>query len=152
MIDIQQTKQQLQDHVHALTVTVGERSVRVPENLEQTAAYITSFYEDMGIAAASQEYSYAELQLGNIVAEIAFRKDPKHRFLIGAHYDSVSGTVGADDNASGVAVMLELVRVLGHNFRPDYLKLAELAGVLRGIWAAGCMQRWRAPKKKKSTA
>jgi Zn-dependent M28 family amino/carboxypeptidase len=124
MIDIQQTKQQLQDHVHALTVTVGERSVRVPENLEKTAAYITSFYEDMGIAAASQEYSYAELQLGNIVAEIAFRKDPKHRFLIGAHYDSVSGTVGADDNASAVAVQLETARHLAVLTGEEKLDLA----------------------------
>ena len=112
MIDIRQTKQRLQDHVHALTVVIGERSVRVPENLEKTAAYIRAFYQDIGIAAASQEYSYAEMQLGNIVAEVAFRADPKHRFLIGAHYDSVSGTVGADDNASAIAVQLEVARHL----------------------------------------
>ena len=112
MIDIRQTKLQLQDHVHALTVEIGERSVRIPENLEKTAAYISAFYQDIGIAAASQEYSYAEMQLGNIMAEIAFRADPKHRFLIGAHYDSVSGTVGADDNASAVAVQLEVARYL----------------------------------------
>ncbi len=112
MIDIRQTKQRLQDHVHALTVAIGERSVRVPQNLEKTAAYISAFYQDIGITAASQEYSYAEMQLGNIVAEIAFRADPKHRFLIGAHYDSVSGTVGADDNASAIAVQLEVARHL----------------------------------------
>ncbi len=50
MIDIQQTQQRLQDHLHALTVNIGERSVRVPENLEKTAAYITSFYQDIGVA------------------------------------------------------------------------------------------------------
>ncbi len=112
MIDIRQTKQRLQDHVHALTVAIGERSVRVPQNLEKTAAYISTFYQDLGIAAVSQAYSYAEMQLGNIIAEIAFRADPKHRFLIGAHYDSVSGTVGADDNASAIAVQLEVARHL----------------------------------------
>ena len=112
MIDIRQTKQRLQEHVHALTVAIGERSVRIPQNLEKTAAYISAFYQDIGIAAAIQEYSYAEMQLGNIMAEVAFRADPKHRFLIGAHYDSVSGTVGADDNASAVAVQLEVARHL----------------------------------------
>ena len=112
MIDVRQTKQRLQDHVHALTVAIGERSVRVPQNLEKTAAYISAFYQDIGIAAASQKYLYAEMQLGNIVAEIAFGADPKYRFLVGAHYDSVSGTVGADDNASAVAVQLEVARHL----------------------------------------
>ena len=107
MIDIRQTQQRLQDHLHALTVTIGERSVRVPENLDKTAAYITAFCRDMGIAVENQPYSYAELKVDNIIAGIAFSAEPKHRFLIGAHYDSVSGTVGADDNASAVAVQLE---------------------------------------------
>jgi Zn-dependent M28 family amino/carboxypeptidase len=124
MIDIQQTQQRLQDHLHALTVNIGERSVRVPENLEKTAAYITSFYQDIGVAVESRAYSYAELPLDNIVAEIAFRADPKHRFLIGAHYDSVSGTVGADDNASAVAVQLEVARYLAEQKGTNTLDLA----------------------------
>ena len=124
MIDIRQTQQRLQDHLHALTVNIGERSVRVPENLEKTAAYITSFYQDIGVAVESQAYSYAELPLDNIVAEIAFRADPKHRFLIGAHYDSVSGTVGADDNASAVAVQLEVARHLAEQKGTNTLDLA----------------------------
>jgi Zn-dependent M28 family amino/carboxypeptidase len=124
MIDIQETQQRLQDHLHALTVNIGERSVRVPENLEKTAAYITSFYQDIGVAVERQAYSYAELPLDNIVAEIAFRADPKHRFLIGAHYDSVSGTVGADDNASAVAVQLEVARHLAEQKGTNTLDLA----------------------------
>ena len=124
MIDIQQTKRRLQEHVQALTVTIGERSVRIPENLKKTAAYINSFYQDIGIASESQEYAYADLHLGNIVAEIVFRADPKHRFLIGAHYDSVSGTVGADDNASAVAVKLETARHLAALAGKEQLDLA----------------------------
>jgi len=58
------------------------------------------------------------------VAEIAFRADPKHRFLIGAHYDSVSGTVGADDNASAVAVQLEVARHLAEQAGTNTLDLA----------------------------
>jgi Zn-dependent M28 family amino/carboxypeptidase len=124
MIDVQLTRQRLQNHLHALTVTIGERSVRVPENLEKTAAYITSFYQDIGLAVANQEYSYSELQLDNIVAEIAFRENPKHHFLIGAHYDSVSGTVGADDNASAIAVQLETARHLAALAGKERLDLA----------------------------
>jgi Zn-dependent M28 family amino/carboxypeptidase len=124
MIDIRQTQQRLQDHVHSLTVTIGERSVHVPENLKKTAAYITSFYEDLGVAVDRQGYSYAEQPLDNIVAEISFSADPKLRFLIGAHYDSVSGTVGADDNASAVAVQLEVARILSQRLNKDPLDLA----------------------------
>jgi Zn-dependent M28 family amino/carboxypeptidase len=48
----------------------------------------------------------------NIVAEIPSGGRPKHRLLLGAHYDSVAGTVGADDNASAIAVQLEVARYL----------------------------------------
>ena len=124
MIDVRQTQQRLRDHLHALTVTIGERSVRIPENLEKTAAYITAFCRDLGVAVENQAYSYAQLSLDNIVAEIAFDSDPKNRFVIGAHYDSVSGTVGADDNASAVAVQLEILRHLAQQAGTDTLDLA----------------------------
>ena len=124
MFDIQETKQRLREHLQALTVTIGERSVRVPENLQKAAAYITSFYTDLGVAVENQAYSYAEIPLDNIVAEIAFRSDPRHRFVIGAHYDSVSGTVGADDNASAVAVQLEVARLLAEQKGSNTLDLA----------------------------
>jgi Zn-dependent M28 family amino/carboxypeptidase len=124
MIDVRQTQQRLQDHLHALTVTIGERSVRIPENLKKTAAYITGFLEDLGLTVDRQRYSYAEQPLDNITAEISFRADPKHRFLIGAHYDSVSGTVGADDNASAVAVQLEVARHLAAQKGSNPLDLA----------------------------
>lgn len=124
MIDIRQTQQRLRDHLHALTVTIGERSVRIPENLDKTAAYITAFCRDVGVAVENQTYSFAELRVDNIVAEIAFNADPKHRLLIGAHYDSVSGTVGADDNASAVAVQLEVARLLAEQKGSNPLDLA----------------------------
>jgi Zn-dependent M28 family amino/carboxypeptidase len=124
MIDIRQTQQRLRDHLHALTVAIGERSVRIPENLKKTAAYITAFLEDLGIAVDRQRYSYAEQPLDNIAAEISLCADPKRRLLIGAHYDSVSGTVGADDNASAVAVQLEVARHLAEQKRSNSLDLA----------------------------
>ena len=50
MIDIQQTGDRLEAHLRTLTETIGERSVRFPENLNRTADYIQSFYEDIGLA------------------------------------------------------------------------------------------------------
>lgn len=112
MIDIQKTKQRLQDHVKALTVTIGERSVGLPANLKETAAYIKSFYHAIGVLANSQPYSYTDFAVENVITEVSFSPHPKYRFLLGAHYDSVVGTVGADDNASAIAVQLETARHL----------------------------------------
>ena len=112
MIDIKKTKERLHDHLEALTVTIGERSVLIPKNLKRTAEYIEAFYEDIGVLAHRQSYSYRNYDVANIVAEISSGDRPKKRFVVGAHYDSVVGTVGADDNASAVAVQLEVARQL----------------------------------------
>ena len=112
MIDREQTKQKLQEHLHSLTVVIGERSVRLPDNLEKTAAYIKKFYRHINVAFHCQNYVYSDLPMENIVVEISSSARPKHRLLVGAHSDSVAGTVGADDNASAIAVQLELARQL----------------------------------------
>jgi len=55
---------------------------------------------------------------GNVIATIDGKKTPGETVVVGAHYDTVTGTPGADDNASGVAVLLELSRLLRES-RPD---------------------------------
>jgi len=112
MIEIQKTMERLQDHLEALTVTIGERSVFLPENLKITAEYIESFYRDIGLPVHREPYRYQDLTVSNIVADISFCANPSKRYLLGAHYDSVPGTVGADDNASAIAVQLETARHL----------------------------------------
>jgi len=124
MIDSEQTKQQLRNHLHALTMTIGERSVYLPDNLQKTAAYIKQFYGGIGVAPDSQTYAYSGLRMENIVAEISSGARPEHRFVVGAHYDSVAGTVGADDNASAIAVQLEVARHLTTLVAEEKLDLA----------------------------
>jgi Zn-dependent M28 family amino/carboxypeptidase len=86
--------------------------VGLPDNLKETAAYIKSFYHAIGVPVNSQPYSYTDFAVENIITEVSFSPHAKYRFLVGAHYDSVTGTVGADDNASAVAVQLETARHL----------------------------------------
>jgi Zn-dependent M28 family amino/carboxypeptidase len=124
MINIQQTGQRLEAHLRALTETIGERSVRYPENLTKTAGYIQSFYEDIGIAVHTEPYDYSGFKVANVVADISSGPQPSHRYLLGAHYDSVSGTVGADDNASAIAVQLETARGVKALFDREDLDLA----------------------------
>ena len=56
MIDIQKTEKQLKTHLQTLTVTIGERSVRVPENLNKTASYIQKYFENLGLLVKSKPY------------------------------------------------------------------------------------------------
>ena len=84
MIDIQQTAKRLEAHLQALTETIGERSVRFPENLNKTAAYIQSFYEDIGISVHRDPYDYADFTVDNVVAEIATGPQPSRRYLLRA--------------------------------------------------------------------
>ena len=112
MIDIRTTQQRLQDHVKTLTITIGERSVLLPGNLEKTRAYIEKFYQDIGVSVHCEPYPYRNFTVSNVVAQISFCENPTKYYLVGAHYDSVAGTVGADDNASAIAVQLETARHL----------------------------------------
>ena len=112
MIDIQQTTERLQDHLETLTLTIGERSLFLPENLKKTANYIESFYRGMGLPVHSEPYQYQDLTVDNVVTEISFCANPSKYYLLGAHYDTVAGIVGADDNASAIAVQLETARHL----------------------------------------
>ena len=110
MIDIPKTVERLKAHLHELTRVIGERSVRWPQNLAKTAAYIHTFYKDLGLDVIDEPYDYHDFQVVNVVAEASSGSRPARRYLVGAHYDSVAGTVGADDNASAIAVQLEVAR------------------------------------------
>jgi len=112
MIDSKETIERLRNHVRTLTQTIGERSVLLPHNLEKTRAYIEKFYQDIGLPVHCEPYGYRDFTVSNVVAQISFCDRPTKHFILGAHYDSVAGTVGADDNASAIAVQLETARHL----------------------------------------
>jgi hypothetical protein len=112
IMENQKTLARLQDHLRALTKTIGERSVYFPENLEKAAEYIESVYQDIGLQVCRETYEYRDFTVANVVAEFSLGANPSRHYLLGAHYDSVAGTVGADDNASAIAVQLETARRL----------------------------------------
>lgn len=102
----------LRGHLVMLTGTIGERSVRKPEHIAMSAAYIQDQFEGYGLEVRRQTYRYEDMPVSNIVAERKPSANPAAHYVLGAHYDSVSGTVGADDNASAVAVLLETARAV----------------------------------------
>jgi Zn-dependent M28 family amino/carboxypeptidase len=68
----------------------------------------------MGYAPRRQAFSYLKEEVGNVIAG---DENPGGYYILGAHFDTVAGTPGADDNASGVAVLLEVAR-LARNLTP----------------------------------
>lgn len=100
--------ERLQAHVTRLAA--GERNTRAPEHLEAAARHIEQALGAAGYAVHSQRYDSGEGVVRNLEAIRAGRK--ARSIVLGAHYDSVFGSPGANDNASGVAALLELARLL----------------------------------------
>jgi Zn-dependent M28 family amino/carboxypeptidase len=102
----------LADHVKYLSATIGERNVDPVGSLQSTIDYLRKNLVDAGYAAREQTYNLRGDAVSNVEAELVGTSSTEGIVVVGAHYDTVEGTVGADDNASGVAATLELARLL----------------------------------------
>jgi Zn-dependent M28 family amino/carboxypeptidase len=103
----------LERHVGELAGRIGERNSAHPAALEQAAAYVERELAAIGYRVDSQRWKTAIGQeFRNVEVSIAGRDPTAGVVVVGAHYDSNPGTPGADDNASGVAAILELARLL----------------------------------------
>jgi len=100
----------LRAHVTKLAAEIGERNVVRPAALHAAANYIRREWTAMGYPVAAQSYQAAGVPSENLEATCRGRSRPSEIVLIGAHYDSVQGSPGANDNASGVAALLEISR------------------------------------------
>jgi Zn-dependent M28 family amino/carboxypeptidase len=102
--------ERLRRHVTVLATDIGERNVYRPAALRAAADYIRAEWAQQGHAVASQRYDVQGVESENLAIEVRGRASPGEILLIGAHYDSVRGSPGANDNASGVAALLEISR------------------------------------------
>ncbi|MFY9943504.1 MAG: M28 family peptidase [Desulfobacterales bacterium] len=102
--------QRLEHDVRQLAGVIGERNVFHPEALHAAAAYIDNSWQSQGYAVERQTYTAAGVPSANLEISIPGSHRPGEILLIGAHYDSVRGSPGADDNASAVAALLEISR------------------------------------------
>ena len=101
-------RQALQEHVHALAVDIGPRTPSISGSLVRAANYIHSVFEDAGLSVRGQNYPYQDQRVTNVLATTPRNIGASAYYVVGAHYDTVPSTPGADDNASAVAVMLGL--------------------------------------------
>jgi Zn-dependent M28 family amino/carboxypeptidase len=102
----------LRDHVQMLGGDIGERNVYKPEKLEYAAKYVEHVFAKLGYETGKQEYEAEHVTVRNIDVNEPGTTRPDEIIVVGAHYDSVMGAPGANDNASGVAATLEIARIL----------------------------------------
>lgn len=94
---------------HVTRVASEEHNVAHPEALERSARYIESALGSLGYAVSREEFETGGVNVRNL--EVS-KGTGKRVVVIGAHYDSALDAVGANDNGSGVAALLELARFL----------------------------------------
>ncbi len=105
----QAVKENLYRHVEFFSCNIGERHLWREGSLSRAAEYIESAFTSSGYTVWRQTYSCYGKNVSNLIAEKAGTE--KETVIIGAHYDTVPGTPGADDNGSAVAGLLELARL-----------------------------------------
>ena len=108
-IDILQ--QNLQHHVYRLADDIGERNVQHPEALHAAEDYISNTWRQQGYIVEKQAYRENNIQCANLEVTLKGNAQAEQFLLVGAHYDSVFGSPGGNDNGSGVAALLESSRL-----------------------------------------
>jgi hypothetical protein len=96
----------LKEHVTQLTDIRPPRNHENPESLQRVASYIQDKFEAAGLAVREQPFQVGSQTFTNVTGLLG--SETSDRVVIGAHYDVSGPHPGADDNASGVAVLIEL--------------------------------------------
>lgn len=99
----------LHTHVEHLSGRIGDRHLWKEHSLDKAAEYIESTLTTNRYTVQRQTYACYGKNVSNLIAKKS--GDGDRVVVIGAHYDTVPGSPGADDNASAVAGMLELARL-----------------------------------------
>lgn len=143
--------ERLRAHVTRLAAGIGERNVWRPAALEEAARYVESALGDQGLTVSAQEFTADGVAVRNLEAERPGASAPGEIVVVGAHYDTVMGCPGADDNATGVAGLLEMARLLNGrahertvrlvafvNEEPPFFQTGEMGSL---VYAKRCRER-----------
>jgi Zn-dependent M28 family amino/carboxypeptidase len=102
----------LDRHVTKLGGDIGERNLWHYGALNEAADYIERAFVDGGYEVARQAFDVQGYTVANLEARLTGQSQTDDIVVVGAHYDSVIGSPGANDNGSGVAALIEIARLL----------------------------------------
>lgn len=105
-------RDRLTRHVGRLAGEIGERNLWRHEALEAAARYVEETLRSLGHPVRDQPFRVGGKTVRNLEVELEGASRPGEIVVAGAHYDSVPGCPGANDNATGIAATLEIARRL----------------------------------------
>jgi hypothetical protein len=133
----------LRRDVKTLAGSIGERNLSRYPNLVAAADFLEASFAAGGYNVRRQGYEVAGKICDNIEVEIPGADRPNEIVLIGGHYDSIEGSPGANDNATGAAAVLALARAFAGkktsrtlrfvafvNEEPPYYRSPEMGSVV----------------------
>jgi hypothetical protein len=144
---------ELSRDVEELAGSIGDRSMPHPAGLSGAADFIDRSLSRAGYSVERQRYEVDGRPAENLEATFPGTSRAGEIVVVGAHYDSVSGTTGADDDASGVATVLALARTFAGkgmqtartvrfvafaNEEPPYFQTPAMGSV---VYARRCRER-----------
>jgi Zn-dependent M28 family amino/carboxypeptidase len=98
--------------VHYLSVNLGERTLREYHNLQAARTYIIEKFRKQGGEVHEDTYTIDGKEVSSIIVDIPGYENPEEIILLSGHYDTVEDTPGADDNATSIAALLEIHRMM----------------------------------------
>jgi hypothetical protein len=128
---------------HVLAIASAPRNLWHYESLQRTAAYIDEEFSRAGYVPRRQVFEVEGRRVANIEAERRGSRRPDRIFVIGAHYDSVDDSPGANDNASGVAVMLALACLNATSALPVTVRFVAFVNEEPPHFMTAAMGSWR---------
>ncbi len=107
----------LRQHVDRMAGLIGPRHLGKPQTIRSTTKFLEHELAVRGAKVTHESYIASGQEVSNLIVEWRGIERPDEILIIGAHYDTVPSTPGADDNASAVAVLLEIIgRLTGEKF------------------------------------
>src|SRR3989442_445205 len=103
---------------HVATLEGVRHPHAAPERHRAARDYVAAELAALGLTVALAPFTFRGRTHHNVVATRAGRDARRPRLLVGAHFDSTADTPGADDNASGVAAMIECARLVATRAAP----------------------------------
>jgi len=137
--------------VETLAGQVGIRNAQHASALTEAARFIEAELSAVGLVVERQSFMTDGVVTANLIVTIAGGGAAREIIVVGAHYDTAAPTPGADDNASGVAAVLELARLAARrrpartlrfvffaNEEPPYFQTEKMGSL---VYARACRAR-----------
>ncbi len=131
------TEDALRGHVEQLARP--RNSLQEPDAARAASEYVAARLGEAGLVVRLQDVSFGGQTFPNVIGELKGTECPERVFIVGAHYDSVAGSPGADDNASGVAGVLTAAPALADAELPASVWFVGFAFEEEGLVGSAAM-------------